>query len=115
MQTFKKEERRCHPRVEKQIYIRPNSVFGREHCVYNISLGGMRVHSQKNIQLGEVLRIKISFSGGEWTEVNVRVIWIRRRHDDSLRQFDIGCEFVDLPLDIQNELWILLDRESSVH
>jgi hypothetical protein len=115
VQDSRKEERRSHPRVERPIHLRPSSVFGQEYRISNISLGGMRVQSQKSPGRGEILKIKLSFPDGEWTDVNVRVVWIRKRNKDTFPLFDVGCEFVDLPFDTQSELWMLLDRDSKSH
>ena len=109
------EERRDHPRISKQVQLRPSSIFGQKSLVEDISLGGMRIQSQKKYSLGETLKIQLSLEETEWAEANVRVVWIKEKKQDASSQFDIGCEFVNLPFDMQNELWLLLDKDSSSH
>ncbi len=108
-------ERRSHLRRGKRIQLRPASIFGQDSMVENISLGGMRIQSQKSFSLGETLQIQLSLENTNWTEANVRVVWINEKNQEKPNRFDIGCEFVDLPFDMQNELWALLDKNSQSH
>ena len=109
------KERRDHPRISKQVHLRPSSVFGQNSMVEDISLGGMRIQSQKKYSLGETLNIQMSLVDREWSEANVRVVWINEKKQAGSSKFDIGCEFVNLPFGVQNELWVLLDKDSSSH
>ncbi len=109
------EERRSHLRMGKRIQLRPISVFGQDSKVENISLGGMRIQSQKSFSLGETLQIQLSLEETNWAKADVRVVWINEKNQDVSNRFDIGCEFVDLPFDMQNELWVLLDKNSQSH
>ncbi len=108
-------ERRNHSRMGKRVHLRPSSVFGQDSMVENISLGGMRIQSQKSFSLGETLKIQLSLEDLNWAEANVRVIWVNEQNQEKSNRFDIGCEFVDLPFDMQNELWVLLDKNSQSH
>ncbi len=109
------EERRSNPRQGKLIQLHPASVFGQDSSVENISLGGMRIQSQKSFSLGETLQIQLSLEDTDWTEANVRVVWINEQNREVSKKFDIGCEFVDMPFDMQNELWVLLEKNSQSH
>ncbi|MFC2168739.1 PilZ domain-containing protein [Acidobacteriota bacterium] len=109
------EERRGHPRIGKQVHLRPMSVFGQNSLVDNISLGGMRVQSRNEFSLGETLHIQMSLEDAEWAEASVRVVWVSERDQGETCKFDIGCEFVNLPFDMQNELWVLLNKNSNNH
>ena len=108
-------ERRSHPRLGKYVKLRPVSVFGQTGQVENISLGGLRIHSQKSFSVGETLQIQMSFEDTNWAEANIRVVWINEKVPDVTNRFDIGCEFVDLPFGMQNELWVLLDKDTQSH
>lgn len=109
------EERRSHARMGKRVHLRPKSVFGKSGMVENISLGGMRIQSQKKYSLGETLKIQMFLEDTDWVDASVRVVWINEKNKDVPSGFDIGCEFVNLPFDMQNELWVLLDKDSSSH
>ena len=108
-------ERRSHTRQGKRVQLRPKSVFGQTGQVENISLGGMRIQSQKYFSVGETLQIQMSFEDTDWAEANVRIVWINEKVPDVTNRFDIGCEFVDLPFGMQNELWVLLDKDTQSH
>jgi len=108
-------ERRSHLRMGKRVHLRPSSVFGQDSMVENISLGGLMIQSQKGFSLGETLQIQLSLEDTHWAEANVRVVWVNEENHDVSNRFDIGCEFVDLPFDMQNELWVLLDKNSKSH
>lgn len=108
-------QRRSHLRMGKRIQLRPSSVFGQDSMVENISLGGMRIQSQKSFSLGETLQIQLSLEETHWAEANVRVVWVNEQNQEKPNRFDIGCEFVDLPFDMQNELWVLLGKNSKSH
>lgn len=109
----KSGERRSHLRQGKRIHLRPVSVFGPTSQIENISIGGMRIQSQKSYSLGEILQIQISLENTNWAEAKVRVVWIQEKEEVRSNRFDVGCEFVDLPFDMQNELWVLLDNDSQ--
>ncbi len=109
------EERRSHARMGKRVHLRPKSVFGKSGMVENISLGGMRIQSQKKYSLGETLKIQMFLEDTDWVDANVRVVWVNEKNSDVSSSFDIGCEFVNLPFDMQNELWVLLDKDSASH
>ena len=111
----KRAERRCYQRKEAPVLVRPSAVFGRESQVGNISPGGMCICSQKHYQIGQTLKIEFSLRDSEWTEANLRVVWTKKQNPVSGPPYDIGCEFVDLPFDAQNELWVLLDSDSPSH
>ena len=108
-------ERRNHTRKKAPVLLRSSSVFGQNSQIRNISLGGISIQSQKSHDVGKTLRIEFALPGGDWAEANVRVIWIKKHRPDSGPKYDIGCEFVDMPFDIQNELWVLLDKGSHSH
>lgn len=108
-------ERRSHRRIGKRVQLHPASVFGPNSMVENISLGGMRIQSQKSFSLGETLQVQLSLEDAEWAEANVRIAWINEQNQEVSNRFEIGCEFVDLPFDMQNELWVLLDKNSQSH
>ena len=75
----------------------------------------MRIQSQKSYSLGKTLQIQLSLEDTNWSEANVRVVWINEQNQEKSNRFDIGCEFVDLPFDMQNELWVLLNKNSQSH
>ncbi len=108
-------ERRNHPRSGILIQLHPTSVFGATSMVENISLGGMRIQRKKNFSLGETLQIQLSLEDADWVEANVRIAWINEQNQEVSNRFEIGCEFIDLPFDMQNELWVLLDKNSQSH
>ncbi len=109
------EERRSHLRMGKRIQLRPSSVFGQDSMVENISLGGIRIQSQKSYSLGKTLQIQLSLEDTNWAKTKVRVVWVNEKNQEQSNRFDIGCEFVDLPFDMQNDLWVLLDKDSKSH
>ncbi len=108
-------ERRSHSRIGKLVQLHPASVFGPSSMVENISLGGIRIQSQKNFSLGEILQIQLFLEDADLVEANVRVVWINEQNKEVSNRFYVGCEFVNLPFDMQNELWVLLDKNSQSH
>ncbi len=75
----------------------------------------MRIQSEKSYSLGKTLKIQMSLDNADWVEANVRVVWINEKDPDVSNRYDIGCEFVDLPFGMQNELWVLLDKDTKSH
>lgn len=110
-----KDERRNNARMVIPVHVRSSSLFGQKPHVCNVSLGGMRIISEKSLDRGESVKIKLSFPRGEWTDVNMRVVWSRKLTGQKIPLYDIGCEFVDLPFDIQSELWMLLGANPNDH
>lgn len=61
-----------HARIGKLVQLHPASVFGPSSMVENISLGGIRIQSQKNFSLGEILQIQLFLEDADLVEANVR-------------------------------------------
>ncbi|MFB0564060.1 MAG: PilZ domain-containing protein [Candidatus Aminicenantaceae bacterium] len=106
-------ESRRFPRLKVQFNFNPPSIFGSRGRIFNVSLGGVRIYSDKWYKVGKLLEIEIFLPTENSLVATVRVVWIKNLPPDSDNLFDIGLEFVTLPFDGTDELQRVLEHIPS--
>lgn len=106
------KERR-YPRVKARILYRPPKVFGQKRQAPDISLGGMRIYSNKLFQQGSTHNIEIFLPSGQTAMVLARVAWVDAYPKDSDALYDIGLEFIHVPNNIADDLKSVLESTPS--
>lgn len=109
-------ERRKYIRVPESlriVYEILPAVEAKEYLTKDISQRGLRFLTHEFISKDSCLRIKLSFPKTLFSfEALVKCVWIREKpfSDD----FEVGVEFIDLPLDIQRYLISYIQRSLDV-
>ena len=98
------KERRHFPRVVAPIYYRSPRILTPKRRVSNISLGGIRIYSDELLEEGKRIEIEIFLPSGFSIIAIVRVVWINELPADSEAKYDVGLEFIHLPVGAMNEL-----------
>jgi Tfp pilus assembly protein PilZ len=90
--------RRRYPRIPALIHCRPAGAdFFAQHLEpVDIGLGGVRIHSQEEYRVGELLRLDVFFPQVAPVLVTTEIMWIEPLGSGSPRRFDVGLAFVDL-------------------
>ncbi len=105
--------RRRFPRLKTPVFYRPSSTFGTSRQASNLSLGGVRVYSNKPLKENELLDIELALPNGKSVAASARVIWIMVLPPGSNALYDVGLEFTHIPPESLQELKSYLDTISS--
>jgi len=107
------QERRRFPRVMAPVYYRSPRILRAKNRVSNISLGGIRIFSDKELKIGKNLEIEIFLPGGDSVSATTRVVWIKPLPPEAEALYDVGLEFISLPPEHQEALKTVLDDSAD--
>jgi hypothetical protein len=79
----------------------------------NLSLGGVRIYSNKPLKENELLDIELALPNGKSVTASARVIWIMALPPGSNALYDVGLEFTSISAESLQELRSYLDSISS--
>jgi c-di-GMP-binding flagellar brake protein YcgR len=97
-------DRRRYPRVQADILCRPagSKLLHHRRNTRDISLGGIRVYTDEEFQLGSRLDLDIRMPDESSVRCWAVVVWSAELGDGAPARFDVGLQFTDLePADIQ--------------
>ena len=95
------------------VYYRSPRILTSKRRVSNISMGGIRIFSDKELKIGKKLEIEIFLSAGTSILATTRVVWINKLPPDSEALYDVGLEFVSLPPEHVEALKAVLGEEGA--
>lgn len=98
--------------MKAPVYYRPASIFKARYNISNISLGGIRIYSDEHLKEGKRLELELLLPSGKSVEAIARVVWIKELPQGAKARYDVGLEFISLPLDAKEELKLILDDSS---
>ncbi|MFO0726684.1 MAG: PilZ domain-containing protein [Myxococcota bacterium] len=90
------KNRRQFPRVKAPIYFKNTRLFSPKLPVVDIGLGGMRVYSDEQFRVGEVLDIELYLPSDQALQCTVRVAWLALLGEDGPAAFDVGLQIVEV-------------------
>jgi len=64
--------------------------------VQNLSLGGVRICSDQDLDIGQTLELELFLPNGITIEAAARVVWIKTQQPGSKGLYDVGMEFTNL-------------------
>jgi Tfp pilus assembly protein PilZ len=97
-------EKRRYPRSKPPVLYKPAKIIGQKHQVPDISLGGMRIFSNKYYAVGQTLNVELSLPSGQTGASITRVVWVDAYPKDSSAPYELGLEFIYLPFGAAREL-----------
>jgi len=106
-------KKRRFPRVKTPVYYRPASISGTSRQTSNISLGGVRIHSNKPLKEGQALEVELFLPSGQSIVALAKVVWVKTLPPGSDTLYDVGLEFINLPADAVHKLKAVLEDISS--
>ena len=104
-------DRRRYPRVQANILCRPagSSLFHHKRSTQDISLGGMRVYSDEDFEVGSRLDLEVLMPDQTSVRCWATVVWRAELGDAAPARYDVGLKFTDLaPSDIQRLAAVLV-------
>ena len=105
------KNRRQFSRYSPRVYYRVGKSQSLRQRVSDISIGGVRIYSDTRWDIGEEVALELFFPDGDSGEVKARVVWIKELAPDTGASYDVGLEFVDLPLAVTEWLREALEIE----
>lgn len=91
-------DRRRYPRVEAEVFCRPAGldVFHHRRSTRDISLGGMRVFSDRSFTPGSRLDLEVVLSDGTTVRCWAEVVWVMKLDAGAPADYDVGMRFTDM-------------------
>ena len=105
------KNRRQFSRYSPRVYYRVGKSQSLRQRVSDISIGGVRIYSDTRWDIGQEIALELFFSDENSEEVKAHVIWIKELAPDSGSSYEVGLEFVDLPLAATEALRDALEKE----
>jgi Tfp pilus assembly protein PilZ len=99
-------ERRRFKRLHAPVLCRPlgAALVKGEREVQDISMGGVRVFTDDQHQVGERLELELFLPDAEAVTLDTEVMWIDALAKDAPAKFEIGLRFIDLSPDDSKRL-----------
>jgi c-di-GMP-binding flagellar brake protein YcgR len=104
-------ERRRYERVTIPVSYRISGLSTAKRSVLNMSLGGVRIDCDENLDIGQMLELEFFLPNGISIEVSAKVVWIKRLPPGSEAFYDVGMEFQRLSEVAVLELDAVLNKE----
>jgi len=106
-------DKRRYPRLKARILYKAAKIIGQKRQVPDISVGGMRIYSNKYYAVGETLNIELSLPSGQTSVAITHVAWIEAYPKDADAVYELGLEFIYLPFAAARELESVLKGSPS--
>ena len=97
------DDRRRFPRLNAPVYWRSPGLRGPRRPAVDVSMGGLRMYSDDAVKVGERLELEL-FLNDESIKFLARVVWLDELPDASPAKFDVGLEFLDVPVAVRGKL-----------
>ena len=89
------------PRIKAPIHYREARDSSERGPVVDIGLGGLRLLSFRDREVGSMWDIEVLRPDGSGLTCTVTVVWVRQRPDRSPPQFELGVQFVEVPAEAE--------------
>ena len=106
-------DRRRYPRVMAPVFYRSPRLVSAKRKVTNISPVGVRVYSDKPLEIGKQLEIEFFLPNGNSIESVASVVWIIKLPAGSEAMYEVGLKFTDLSPSATDELKSILESDSD--
>jgi c-di-GMP-binding flagellar brake protein YcgR len=103
-------ERRQYPRVKAEVYYREPRLAPRKQAIYDISLGGVRIHCEEELDTGRQLEMEFFLPNGEVLVAIAEVRWSAKLTEGSDAPFAAGLQFMHLNPEDAEELKKFLEE-----
>jgi hypothetical protein len=97
-------ERRQYPRVQAEVFYREPRLAPRKQAIHDISLGGVRIHCEEELDTGQELEMEFFLPNGEVLVAIAQVRWTSRLPEGSDAAFAAGLQFMHLNPEDAEEL-----------
>jgi len=114
MKAFDESElkRRRFPRLKTPVFYRPLITSEKKRRASDLSLGGVRIYSNKPVKEKQLLEIELFLPNGKAITAVARIVWIKALPPGSSALYDMGLEFISLSPEALRELKSILNETS---
>src|SRR5580700_3476368 len=91
-------ERRQYRRIRAALYCRPAGMqfLARMREPVDISLGGLRIFSDEERKIGELLKLEFFLPDVQPVTYTAEVVWVDPLEEGAPARFDVGLKFIQL-------------------
>ena len=89
-------EKRRYPRVIAPVFFRAPKHSSPKRRVSDLSLGGVRIYSDEQLDVGERLELEFFLPDGQTIKAMAKVAWIKDMPEEADALYDVGMEFVEM-------------------
>ena len=97
-------ERRQYPRVKADVLYREPRLAPRKQAIYDISLGGVRIHCEEELEKGQQLEMEFFLPNGNVLVAIAQVRWSSKLPEGSDAAYAAGLQFMHLNPEDAEEL-----------
>jgi c-di-GMP-binding flagellar brake protein YcgR len=106
-------ERRKYPRVKADVFYREPRLAPRKQAIYDISLGGVRIHCDEELEIDRQLEMEFILPNGNILVAIAQVKWTSKLPEDSDAAYAAGLQFMHLNPDAAEELKKFLEHSDK--
>jgi Tfp pilus assembly protein PilZ len=106
-------DKRQSPRLKAPVYYRSASYPELRKSVVNISLGGICIHSDEKLKIGERQELELLLPNDMVLPCIVRVVWQRPLSPEAETAYDVGLRFTNLSDNILRRLAEVLKQATE--
>jgi len=106
-----KDDRRRYQRVLGPVLYRIPDHSTPKRQVINLSVGGVRIYSDEDLDIGQTLELEFFLPNGITIEAVAKVVWIKKKQAGSEGLYDVGMEFTNLSEVAMMELDSVLNQD----
>jgi hypothetical protein len=114
VESTTEENRRKYPRLNAPILYRAAPFISRRNPVMNISLVGIRVYSDEELNIGKRLELELCLSDNTSMVCTARVVWQKPIPEGAIAKYEIGLEFLEISPDDLQRLAKVLELQAPV-
>ncbi len=91
-------ERRKFRRIKAPLYCRPAGMkfLARQREPVDVSLGGVRIYSDEQLRVGELLKMEFFLPDVEPVTYTADVVWVDPLTEGGPARYDVGLKFIQL-------------------
>lgn len=97
-------ERRRFPRVKADVLYRSPRIAPRKRPIYDISMGGVRIHCEEKLKVGRELELEFYLPNGYAIAAIAKVRWASKLPEGSDAAYAAGLEFMHLTKEAAEQL-----------
>jgi len=103
-------ERRKYPRVKADVFYREPRLAPRKRAIHDISLGGVRIHCDEELEKGRQLEMEFLLPDGNVLVAIAQVRWSSKLPEGSDAGYAVGLQFMHLNPEAAEELKKFLEE-----
>jgi c-di-GMP-binding flagellar brake protein YcgR len=114
VESTTEDDCRKYPRLNAPIFYRAAPLFSSRKPAMNISLGGIRVYSDEELNIGKSLELELFLPDNTSMVCTARAVWQKPLPKGAVAKYEIGLEFLEIPPNVLQRLAKVLEFQAPV-